>query len=271
MLAVDVGQARGQRAVHEHGDRPDLVHREELLEAVDHPLGPPQAERRDHHLALQPDGPRDDRVELLDQPVVRVELAIAVGALRDEDVDVLDRRRVGQEMRVPPAQVAGEDESTLPAILPVIELDDRRAQDVPGVEVGQGDPRHHLDRRPVRHAVEPLDQPFDVGQLEERFDRIQLRILHVGVAHFLALDPCAVAQHHAGDIARGRGGEDRPVISRPDQDREATDVVVVGVGDDHRVQFAGIERHLAVRTLGMDSFRIEQPAIEQNPFGTDLQ
>ena len=63
---------------------------EELLEAVDHPLRPAQAEGRDDDLALEPGGPGDDRVELLDQPVVGVELAVAVGALGDEDVDVLD-------------------------------------------------------------------------------------------------------------------------------------------------------------------------------------
>ena len=100
MVAVDLGQPRGQRAVDVDRDRPDLVQREELLKAVDHPLGPAQAEGRDHDLALEPGCPRDDRVQLLDQPVVRVELAVAVGALGDQDVDILDRRRVGQEMRV---------------------------------------------------------------------------------------------------------------------------------------------------------------------------
>ena len=93
----------------------------------------------------------------------------------------------------------------------------------------------------------------------------------MGVAHFLALDPRAVAQHHVGDVAGGRGGEDRPGVARPDQAREAADVVVVGVRDDHRVQLAGVERELAVGALGIDSFRIKQPAIEQDPLGTDLQ
>ena len=89
-------------------------------------------------------------------------------------------RRVGQEVRVAPAQVAGEDEPARPAVLAVIELDDRRAQDVPGVEVGQGHARHDLHGRPVRHALEPLDHPLDVGQLEERLDRLEVRILDDG-------------------------------------------------------------------------------------------
>ena len=137
----------GQRAVDVDRDRPDLVDGEELLEAVDHPLGPPQAEGRDHDLALEPDGPRDDRVELLDQLVVRVELAVAVGALGDQDVDVLDDRRVGQEAHVPAAEVAGEDEPAVAAVLAVVELDHGRAEDVAGVEVGQRDARDDLGRR----------------------------------------------------------------------------------------------------------------------------
>ncbi len=64
---------------------------------------------------------------------------------------------------------------------------------------------------------------------------------------------------------------DRPAIARLDQDRQAADVVVVGVRDDHRIQLAGIERQLAVGALGMDAFRIKQPAIEQDPRRADLQ
>ena len=89
MVAVDLGQAVGQGAVHVDRDRPHLVDGEEFLEAVDHPLGAAQAEGRDDDLALQPRGPGDDGVKLLHQAVVGVELAVAVGALGDQDVDVL--------------------------------------------------------------------------------------------------------------------------------------------------------------------------------------
>ena len=91
MIAVDLGQPGGQRAVDVDRDRPHLVNREELLKAVDHPLGAAQAEGRDHDLALEPGRPGDDRVQLLHQAVVGIEFAIAVGALGDQNVDVLDR------------------------------------------------------------------------------------------------------------------------------------------------------------------------------------
>ncbi len=96
MIAVDLGQPRGQRAVDVDRDRPHLVNREQLLKAVDHALGAPQAEGGDDDLALKPGRPGDDRVQLLDQPVVGIELAVAVGALGNQDIDVLDRRRIGE-------------------------------------------------------------------------------------------------------------------------------------------------------------------------------
>ncbi len=53
MIAVDLGQARGQRAVDVDRDRPHLVDREQLLKAVDHALGAAQAEGGDDDLALK--------------------------------------------------------------------------------------------------------------------------------------------------------------------------------------------------------------------------
>ncbi len=91
MIAVDLGQARGQRAVDVDRDRAHLVHGEELLKAVDHALGAPQAEGRDDDLALETGRPGDDGVQLLHQAVVGIELAVAVGAFGNQDIDVLDR------------------------------------------------------------------------------------------------------------------------------------------------------------------------------------
>ena len=88
---------------------------------------------------------------------------------------------------------------------------------------------------------------------------------------FLTLDPRTVAQHHVGDVAGGRRREDRPGIASPDQARETADVVVMGVGDDHRVERPGVERELAVGAVGINPIGIKQPAVEQDPPGIDLQ
>ena len=55
-----------------------------------------------------------------------------------------DQGRVGKQAGVAPAQVAGEDEPPAAAVFGIIELDDRRAEDVPGVEVGERHTRHDL-------------------------------------------------------------------------------------------------------------------------------
>ena len=116
MIAMNLGQARGQRAVDVDRDRADLVNREELLKTVDHALGAPQAEGRNHDLALQTGRPGDDGVQLLHQAVVGIELAVAVGALGNQNIDVLNRRRIRQQMRIAAAQVAGEDKSARTAV-----------------------------------------------------------------------------------------------------------------------------------------------------------
>ena len=268
---MDLGQPRGQRAVDVDRNRPDLVHAEELLKAVDHALGSTQAEGGNHDLALKPGRAGDDRVQLLDQSVVGIELAIAVGALRDQHVDVLNGRRVGQEVRVSATQVAGEDEPARTAVFAIVDLDDRRAQDVPGVEVRQSHSRHDFMRLLVGQSLDPLDHPLDVDQLEERLGRFDMRVPEMGVAHVLALDPRTVAQHDVGDVAGGGSGVDRPGVSRADQAGQSPDVVVVGVRDDHRVERAGVERELTIRAVGIDPIGVKQPAVEQKSRRANLQ
>ncbi len=171
MVAMDLGQPGCKRAIDVDRNRPHLVQREELLQAVNHALGAGQAERRDHDLALQADRPRDDGVQLLDQPIVGIELAIAVSAFRHQDVDILDHRRIGKEVRVPPAQVAGEDKPPRPPMLVIVELHERRAEDVTGIFVSQGHARNDLLRLIVRHAPQTLDDPLNVNQVEQGLER----------------------------------------------------------------------------------------------------
>ena len=79
--------------------------------------------------------------------------AIAVRALRDQNIDVLNGCGVGQEMRVAAAQIAGEDQPSRPAVFAKVELDDRGAQYMPGVQVGQRDARGDFVRLLIRRRV----------------------------------------------------------------------------------------------------------------------
>ena len=184
---------------------------------------------------------------------------------------LLDQGRVGEQAGAPASQVAGEDEPPALAVLGEIELDDRRAQDVPGVQVGEADARHDLARLVVANPVEPLDDPLDVQEVEQGLGRLDVGMAEMGVAHVLALDPRAVAEHDAGDVGRGGRDVDRTVVPRLDQAREPADMVVVGVRDDDRVERAGVERELAVGAAGVDPLGIEEAAIEQQPVRADLQ
>ena len=212
--------------------------------------------------------PGDDRVELLDELLVGVELLASVGALGDEDVDVLDDRRVGQQARVAAAEVAREEEPAVLAVLLVVDLDHRRAEDVAGVLVRQRDARQDLGRRLVVQAVEVVDDPFDVVQLEEGFERA---VVALDVPQVLALDAGRVAEHDVEDVARGPGGVDRPGIAGAGEAGQAADVVVVRVRDDDRVERAGVEGEVAVGALGAHAIGVEQAAVEQDSVRADLQ
>ena len=123
----------------------------------------------------------------------------------------------------------------------------------------------------VRDALEPLDHPLDVGQVEKRLGSLDVRMLEMGVADFLALDPRTVAKHDVGDVAGGGRRVDRPGIAGPDQAGETADMVVVGMRDNDRVERAGVERELAVGAVGIHPIGIEQSTVEQDPPGIDLQ
>ena len=158
------------------------------------------------------------------------------------------------------------------AVFAIVELDDRRAQDVPGVEVGQGHARHDFHAaagtaaRLIRSTIHSTSTSSNSGSGASMcgYLRWALRtssrwIRALSRSMTLAMSPVA------GVVI------DRPGISRPDQAGEPPDVVVMGVRDDHRVERAGVERELAVGAVGIDPIGVKQPAVEQNPPGADLQ
>src|SRR5579864_5078748 len=109
------------------------------------------------------------------------------------------------------AEVAGEDEPPRAAVLAVVQLDDRRTQDVARVVVGELNVVEDLLRLTVVQTAEILDHPFDVGQFEQRFDGFGLRIAQVAVTRILALYAGAVTQHDADDGSRGARYVDWPL------------------------------------------------------------
>ena len=96
-------------------------------------------------------------------------------------------------------------------------------------------------------------------------------VAEVGVAHFLALNPRTVAEHDVGDIARGGRGINRAGVARANQAGQPSDVVVVGVRNDHRIERTGVEREVTVGAVRIESVRVKQPAVEQQTCRSNLQ
>jgi hypothetical protein len=96
-----------------------------------------------------------------------------VGAVRD-------RRGVADDRRVRPAEVAGEDDAPrLLSRVARVDLDDRRAEDVPGVAERRRDARRDLDRLVVVERPEVLHRLFRVADVVEGLEepRVDLRSL----------------------------------------------------------------------------------------------
>ena len=146
---------------------------------------------------------------------------------------------------------------------------------MPRVVKGEEDSRQDLRGFFVREALELLDQPLDVVQLEQRFDwgRGNLgRPLMTGraVAGVFALNPGAIAEHYARDVG-GRSGEvDRSSVASPDQTRQPTNVVIVSMRDDHGVEITRLKGEASVRTVGGDPVGIEEAAVKQDAIRANL-
>ena len=110
VAAVDVGRLGGHRRVEVERQGRDLALLEEPIELPDDLLGPPDGERRDEEHAVALGDEADGLAEDADRLLLRLVLAAAVGRLDEDVVGVGHDRRVAEDRRVGPAEVAGEDD-----------------------------------------------------------------------------------------------------------------------------------------------------------------
>ena len=147
VAAVDVGRLRGHRRVEVEREERDLAALDQPIELPDDLLGPADRERRNEQDAVgvgdHPDGLGEDA----DRLGLRLVLAAAVGRLDEDVVGVGHRRRIAQDRRARPSEVAGADDDPLlaPVLILDAEPDDRRAEDVAGIDEGGVDPGGDLD------------------------------------------------------------------------------------------------------------------------------
>ncbi len=192
-------------------------------------------------LLWEPGRSGDDRMKLLDELVVRLELAVAVRTLGDEDINILNNRRIGQKPHLTTAEVSREHEPALSGPLPRT-----RAGSWPNPGCGR---RHGTSARPPgkisvgfaygsrfsRSTTSSTSTSSNKGSIGSACG---LRWLALRRSSFWIRAP--VTKHHAENVAcRGRR-DDRSVIAGSEPGRKAADMVIVCMRDDHRVEVAGI-------------------------------
>ena len=264
---VPVGMAcRDLRGGERHG-RIDVqvVHRHASLAAkvgdeMQHFLGAPHGEGRDHHVALAAAQGVVQRIGKLVHGLRQaLVLAIAVGRLHQQHVGLRDRRRIAHDRPSGLPQVPGEDE----LLLAQENLDDGRAEDMARVAKPAAHRRVRLHLRVVRHG----------NEMHEARLRLLLRIER-RVAFplgFLLLKVAAVAQHHLGEVAGRRGGVDRAAETLRHQARNEPRMVDVRVRKQHERDVARLESERAV--LGVRARSLEHAAVDEEAdlSGVDLE
>jgi len=130
---IDAGRLDPHRAIEKHAPTIEapvgvvLGHEvQEILRAAD-------GESRDQHVAAALRGLEEDRLQLGEGRIEGAMVAVAVRALEQQEIRLFDLCRILHDRGVAVAQVAAEDQlRTAPPILDP-QLDDRGAQDVPGI------------------------------------------------------------------------------------------------------------------------------------------
>ena len=195
---------------------------------------------------------------------------VAVGRFDNEIVRLGDGQRIVQDRLVDIADVAGEDDLSLSAVLPQPEFDAGRAQQM--ADIGKahakavGD-RHALAvpagpearRRALRvvYSVQRLDRRLARPLCLARFPR-SLRFLNVR----------RVAQHNVRQTARGRCGVDLPAEAVFVELRQKPRVVDVRMGQKNS---ADVLRRDRQRNIFVDVHALLHAAVDQVLLPCQLQ
>jgi hypothetical protein len=175
--------ARGEEPV-------ELV--DDLLGAADRERGheqhPLRSVRRRHRLAEQPD-----------RFLLGLVGPAAVGRLDEEVVAVAHGRRIADDRRVRPPDVAAEHDGPVSRAVARPDADDRGPEDVPGVEVCGGDPRRDLHLGAVLDALEPIERGRRVRRGVQRLAQIRERF-----RRRIARGLLGVLVRRRGELRRGR-------------------------------------------------------------------
>ena len=198
---------------------------------------------------------------------------IAVGGLDEQVVGLVHRGRVADDRRPALAEIARENQLGPARAFSDPDLDDSRAQDMPGVEESDAQAGEDLEFLGI----------FD------RFEEGQglLRVLHgieglfqgapgpfglaVAPFHLHHLDMSRIRQHHRAKIGRGLGGDDPAAEALSRQAGQEAAVVDMSVGEEHRIEAVGLEEEGVPVARPNFPFALEHSAVDQQAPAGRLQ
>ena len=273
VAAEDGGGLLGQRTVHIHREVPDGRHQPLVLDLPDEVqqlLGAAYGKGRDHHVAALGQRLVDDLCQLIGiAPHLRV-VAVAVGGLHQHIIGAVEELGVADDGLIHIADIAGEHHGPRLAALAARQLDAGGAQQMPGVDELRRHVVGDLHLLTVLAGLDILPHLYGVGH---GVDGLHLRpagplVLAVLILRVLLLDVGGVLQHDVQQLRRQPRGDDAALKPVFDEHGDAPRVVDVGVGHQHHVDAARMERQGGVVDLVPS---LLQSAVHQYFLSVDLQ
>ena len=273
IAAEDGSGLFGQWAVHIHREVGHGLHQPLVLDLPDEVqklLGTAHGEGGNDHITALGDGLIDDLGQLVGvAPHLRV-IAVAVGGLHENIVRPVEELRVADNRLIHIADVPGEHDGPRLAALPARQADTGRAQQVSCVDKFRRHPIGDLHRLAVLTGLHEFAHPHSVGH---GVDGLDLRpasppVLAVLILRVLLLNVGGVLQHNVQQVRRQPGGDDAALKTVLDKHGDTARVVDMGVGHQHHIDAAGMERQHRIVYLVPS---LLQAAVHQNILAVDLQ
>ena len=255
------------RAVEKYREGGDPAVAEDPGEKGGQQLRAAHREGRHDHLALRRHRLLQNGDEFADRVGERPVIAVAVGGFEKNQIGLRQRLGVAQDGCALGTQIARKYNGARLAVLRGHQLQAGRTEHVAGFDPSHLQARRHGHRIVVGHGPELAEDLLGLRHGIERRDGLlagaqAVAVVPVGV---LGLDPGGVAQDQAGEVDRGRRGEDGAGKARRRQQRQTAGVIEMRVREHHGVgrRHAGTERR-AVQLLRPMS-ALEQTAINEHP------
>ena len=244
----DRGRLAGHRRIDIDLERRHAAVTHQIGQHIEHLLRPPDGKCRNDHIAAllvqRVMKGLDDFVERLVQLFMQ---AIAVSRFDEQNVRFVDQRRIVQHRSIGLAEVAGKHQlAGFPAVLQP-QLDDRRAENMPGVTQTAAYTGCRNKGLAVSHRPQLLQAGLRLGhRIERRLHPARRCRLAITVTQnplaFLLLNVRTVEQQHLQQIDGRRRRVDRPLVAEHGQAWQQARVVDVRVCKQHKIDFPDIER-----------------------------